>query len=102
MCKTIADIYGPIVYFIENIPFDIHVNQTCISIGTSLCGSTLQTGMLGGGELADGGGSGWPWVSVLGGTDLDTTEMHQHNDQSTQSRPKPEGGGRRGRPCYKP
>lgn len=43
-----------------------------------------------------GGDGGW------GGTDLDTTELHQHNDQSTQSRPKPEGRGRRGMPCYKP
>lgn len=32
-------------------------------------------------------------------TDLDTTELHQHNDQSTQSRPKPEGSGRRAL-CY--
>lgn len=38
----------------------------------------------------------------VGGTDLDTTELHQHNDQSTQSRPKPEGSGRRRVACYKP
>lgn len=35
-----------------------------------------------------------------GGTDLETTELHQHNDQSTQSRPKPEGSGKRV-VCYK-
>lgn len=44
------------------------------------------------------------WVIRMagkGGTDLDTTELHQHNDQSTQSRPKPEGSGRRRMVCYK-
>lgn len=44
--------------------------------------------------------TGW-WVvpSRQMETDLDTTELHQHNDQSTQSRPKPEGSGRRAL-CY--
>lgn len=44
----------------------------------------------------------WWWWRVGGGTDLDTTELHQHNDQSTQSRPKPEGSGRRRAVGYKP
>lgn len=45
-------------------------------------------------------GDRWWWG---GHTDLDTTELHQHNDQSTQSRPKPEGSVRRRRVLgYKP